>query len=327
MLMNVLGTLTAFISVILLLSIMVTATVQFIQSVLRLRARNLMKGLAQLIMKAEGHHAPEGLGWLKGEAAKAKRMAATLLNESNAALLNKVKDPTNWIHYWVLGPKVSWVKTEDIIEPAKKLLGNDESKAKQLMSDFERAGDKLKDRYQLIIRIVTFCVGLAIAFGFQVSAPQLFSNLSAQTEIQQKIAVDTDQLLNKIGKQLEENSAQKPGELAKTQAELSTQIEGLVSNMSTFKIGFWADKDFYIKRAVLTDADSGNDQDRLNISALIGVLVTAILLSLGAPFWYEQLRHVLRFRDMVSGETGKGEQVQVAESAGQSNQQAGGEPG
>ena len=48
MLSDILGIMIAFVSIILLLSILVTAVVQFVQAGLQLRARNLRKGLADL---------------------------------------------------------------------------------------------------------------------------------------------------------------------------------------------------------------------------------------------------------------------------------------
>jgi hypothetical protein len=33
---------------------------------------------------------------------------------------------------------------------------------------------------------------------------------------------------------------------------------------------------------------------------VIGVLVTAILLSFGAPFWFERLKNVVKFKDALS---------------------------
>jgi hypothetical protein len=39
---------------------------------------------------------------------------------------------------------------------------------------------------------------------------------------------------------------------------------------------------------------------------IIGVLITAILLSCGAPFWFEQLKNVASLRDALSkGQTAK----------------------
>ena len=307
MLLDVAGTLIAFISVILLLSILVTATVQLIQSVLRLRGRNLLKGLAQLIMTARGDERPSGFGWLRGKAAKAKSDAAKVLNESNVALINKVSNPENWLHYWILGPKVSWVEPDDIVKPVKEITGIDEEKAKQIGVDLDRAGVMLKDRFQLIIRAITFGVGLLIVFGFQVSTPQLFSDLSEQTATQQKIAGDANELLKRIGEQLESGGT--PGEAApvKSPEELQTEVQGILNELSQYKLEFWADDNFYFEPANATDTDKSGVIDRLKFEALLGVFLTAILLSLGASFWYEQLRNVIRFRDLLSGAAGMGD--------------------
>lgn len=310
MLLDVIGTLVAFISVILLLSILVTATVQLIQAVLRLRARNLMKGLAQLIMKAKDIAAPSGIGWLRGDAATAKRDAAALLNDANIALVNKVKNPQNWLHYWVLGPKVSWVEPDEIIQPAQKIDGIDKTKAEQIGKDLERASEKLRDRFQLTIRAITFAVGLLIAFGFQVSTPELFSDLSEQPAIQKKIAADADELFAKLGSQFQADSSQE-NQASKSVDELGKEVASIVDDLSQYRLEVWGDKDFYF------NPPSDDGSRGLNLPNLLGVFLTAILLSLGAPFWYEQLRNALRFRDLLSGTAGMGE------SQGAANRQDG----
>src|SRR5882757_8845223 len=54
MLSNIVGTLLAFVTIMLMLSLIVTSLVQFTQATLRLRGRNLLAGVAVLIEK----HAP-----------------------------------------------------------------------------------------------------------------------------------------------------------------------------------------------------------------------------------------------------------------------------
>jgi hypothetical protein len=61
------------------------------------------------------------------------------------------------------------------------------------------------------------------------------------------------------------------------------------SRLDRYGIGLWReDWDFYYS-------------DRVNWSAVAGVMITAILLSLGAPFWFEQLQEALSLRDVLAG--------------------------
>src|ERR1700751_2515186 len=104
MLSQVLGVLIAFVTVILLLSMVVTGMVQATQATLRLRSRNLQQGVASLLAK----HAQSPLS-----ASEYRGFAARVLNHDNIAVLTKVDRPDSWPRR-LLGPKVSWVDPPEL---------------------------------------------------------------------------------------------------------------------------------------------------------------------------------------------------------------------
>jgi hypothetical protein len=290
MFLDVLGTITAFVSIIALLSVLVTTLVQVAQAVLRLRARNLQMCLAGLIMEVRGQEPSRGLNWLRGEALKAKREAAILLNQPASSPLQQVKKPTSFWHYYISGPKVSWVEPEQL----EKALGtaklenklSDEQK-KTLVSEFKDSTEHLKKRFLLICRLYTVAISAVVAVAFQASTPEIFNNLSMQAAGRQEFLAKISPLIAQSEENLKENGTD----------ELT--LDALLNNVDSDRaalagVGFelWADNHFYRKTG------------KLQWRHILGVLMTTALLSLGAPFWFELLRNTINFRDLLARKAG-----------------------
>jgi hypothetical protein len=115
MLTNIIGTILAFVTIMLMLSLIVTSLVQFTQATLRLRGRNLLFGVSALI---EQHHpsaakiSPAGDSTIL-RSRNSLKMAAHVLNDANASPLRQVAEP-NAFHRVLLGPTVSWVEPADL---------------------------------------------------------------------------------------------------------------------------------------------------------------------------------------------------------------------
>jgi hypothetical protein len=112
MLSNIVGTLLAFVTIMLMLSLIVTSLVQFTQATLRLRGRNLLVGIGALIEK----HVPKekltnidksALRWNAHAA-----VAAHVLNEADAPA-KWLKAPNSWSRV-LMGPPISWVDPNDL---------------------------------------------------------------------------------------------------------------------------------------------------------------------------------------------------------------------
>jgi len=72
-----------------------------------------------------------------------------------------------------------------------------------------------------------------------------------------------------------------------------TTTNEALDKLDTFGINVWKDDGYY-----------GTSFGNIEWRRILGVLLTAILLSFGAPFWFEQLKNVARLRDAVT--TNKG---------------------
>ena len=350
MLSDVLGVLIAFISIILLLSIVVTALAQATQATFRVRGRNLLTSVTRLLEATNRLDA----GLSRTEKRKA---TARVLNTGNVATVDKVKKPDGILRRVILGPRTTWVEARelaaaihhmdsDLAPPtANKDMPPPAPPEDPLVKEIKRAEPSWCKRFQYFMRLITIGWSLVIAIGFQVSAPSLFASLSQdpartalilgeQAEVT-KIATEalaedeydliSDEALDELAKQYPDHADDiaQAGNAAPTKAELVQQLldvlpdvperpemvrtyskliddrvtksdtsaidsaDDAVNKLSTFGISWWQYGTAYYY------ARNGG----LNFSIVIGVLITAILLTFGAPFWFEQLRNLAALRD------------------------------
>lgn len=367
MLSDILGTLIAFISIILLLSIVVTAMVQVSQALLRLRSRNLMKGIAALIINARESD-EEDTPPTRTERAQAKKEATRILNAPNISLMDRVQRPDDFWHYWLFGPKVSWVAPEELPKAIKHAgvdLGG--SSSEDFAEEFRRSEGHFKKRFLRMARGWSIFWAIIVALIFQVSAPTLYNELSKDDERRDRIVADAEQLLGhqaeslqrldynlvapealdilatrhpELKPQIEEASGvgttrgfileelqlaledvpQRDAlveeydalidEITERKfAETTEEVRFAMDRLSRYQIGVWSKGfDYY----AVVSAERGIESIRWKI--VLGVLMTAILLSFGGSFWFEQLRNVVALRDsLVKVGTGKDEKDKPAD--------------
>lgn len=354
MLTDVLGTIVAFITVILLLSVLVTGFVQASQAALGLRGRNLLLGVTRLIQNFDG--ASQRVSKLSKT--EAKKQATEVLNDPSVALIYHVAEPTKGLgRAWRLlrGPGISWVDPDDLARVMAKQRKMDPQDPKGVVKvgQIKRAvsgmEDQLGKRFELEMRVVALVWALAVAIGFQVSAPRLLMELSQDTVRRERILAESKVLLDreiqtlavlnseehlpdviaelskrvpKYAKQFEELSgvgttkefvldelrlvltdAPDREQIVNVYAELldaaaekrakalAAQLSDTASTLAGFNIRFWRDSNFF------------NEGRKVHYDAILGVLLTAILLSFGAPFWFRTLRDVAALRDRLNPAT------------------------
>ncbi|MGH8186779.1 MAG: hypothetical protein ACREUC_09465 [Steroidobacteraceae bacterium] len=288
MLSDVLAALVAFVSIVLLLSMIVTALVQTTQSILRLRARNLLKGVGTLL---RNHDLTSASGRMDVRA-----LASKVLNDDAVALIDKVPKPDTFTRHALLGPKVSWAepaalaqairhvtKTEPVIKapapgeaaPATAAPAAAQPAVDELQREIEKMEPAWRKRFQYFVRIITIVWAVLVAGSFQVSAPALFSALSHDRALAAQVARNNAEIAR----------------LASRSGEPDASLNAAASKLDVFGIQFWKKGGaFYI--------DTSKDDWDWHWDAIIGVLLTSILLTFGAPFWFEQLRNLAALRDL-----------------------------
>jgi len=327
---DTLGALIGLVTVLLLLSMIVTALVQATQAMLRLRGRNLLFGLAG-VLREQVNMSPE----------RAKVEARTILNANGAPVLRSFVDPLGSVGK-LFGPQVSWLEPAEL----REILGGctlnlTDDACQSVVERYKKLQKVFSKRFLRTIRIWTIVWALPVASYFQVSVPALLNDFLNSHELQSRmlgVASDThaytplshEQIAKRVLEQLavshpelmltletassgEQSKESIANELAfllrehpdnrsliseyqhllhqSYQEELDTAFNatGVAAlNLAQLNIEPWRESwEFYVRGGV---ARWGN---------WVGVLMTMILLSFGAPFWFNVLRNMMNLRDTL----------------------------
>jgi hypothetical protein len=137
----------------------------------------------------------------------------------------------------------------------------------------------LKKRFQLFIRVWTIFWSLIVATLFQVNTADLLSSFASQTASTETSIAVTDKALE-LG-----HEASFPDRASESPRKSSA--ESAEAQLTAFGIRFWGHG-----LAYYIDAGQG-----LRWQAIAGVLMTGILMSFGAPFWFQKLQILASLRD------------------------------
>jgi hypothetical protein len=145
----------------------------------------------------------------------------------------------------------------------------------KINSWFDQSMDRTSQRFTASTRLVTFAGALIVAVGLQVDTLSLVNRLAADDTlrnafVERAVALDA----NAGGAALADGARRQA--VAREYTEMLSTF-GIVRLPSTD--GWWRS---------LQDAN------------LFGLLITALLLSLGAPFWYSQLSRLLQLRSVLA---------------------------
>jgi hypothetical protein len=361
MLSNLIGVVLAFVTVMLLLSLIVMALVQLTQALLRLRGRNLIVGIEALLQA-------EGLAPVASQPKQSRlrhrepaRHAATVLNATTAAKLRPVRSPNSLVDV-VRGPATSTVDPKDL---ARAIIRNSQLAAappppaahqsvvgaaepppspveNDLADKFRALEPAMSDRFARSMQILTAAWGLFVAVLFQVNSPALFKTLST-SEVKREAVIALvpsalKQAESSVPTMAENDFVDRAlGELAQAypqHKELFDQVSGstdsreaMLQELRDVMAGV-PNVDAVVARyaqiidsntthdirsatqAAMTAIDSLDSVDirpwgqggafYMDATNIVGVLITAILLSFGAPFWFQQLKNVAGLRDALA---------------------------
>ena len=282
MLMDILATFVGFIAIILLLSLIVTGLTQLSTATLRLRVRNLRRALTVLIND------------LRGGGLTKKGVRSAVEDTITAANFGTLQAPNDMIAGLGL-VRVSWIASEDLIDCLKTAGVNvTPADAQKTLTAFRRLEVYMEKRFTLFTRFITFGVALFVAVWFQISSPELLRSLWSDAELRSRYEAVADELLKESPTRFQAGSAN-----VSTDAELEAAAKAgtdvrldAQKRLATLDIAPWQAGWAYYK---------GDGVLKLQWHRIGGVLITALLLTFGAPFWYERLKDVARLREAVSG--------------------------
>lgn len=299
--------------VMLLASLIVTVLTQFVTSTWNSRGRHLLKGVADLLQQVApgmdrkiasqiagavlSHPLIHGIGGRYGDVIQRGELTAILLdlaagkgpqaleNPAREQLLRALQDGG------IADPAAALQKVSDILlelETSQPELSSGLRHSMALLQGaksqfvarvhawFDQTIDRVSDRFTFSTRCVTFLMGLLVAVVVQLDTPLLVNRLATDpqlraTLVQQAVALDVQQhSFDNIP------SAQRREEL---NALASANIVSVPASFAEWQ------------------ANWNRDGLHPNVT---GVLLSAILLSFGAPFWYAALKNLLQLRSVLT---------------------------
>jgi len=302
--------------VMLLASMAVTVLAQFVTGVLNSRGRHLLYGLALLLQQVD----PD----IKEEAARRiastilmhpmirdgmRRYGSTIHREEFTKLLmdlasgNVPRESAERLgdearaRLATLLEKNGVTDPKAVLENARLLALDLEIKQPELASNvrhsmallqaakgqfvakintwFDQTIDRVGERFTVTTRIITVACSLTVACAMQLDAIQLINRLSIDTELRNSLVQKAVEMSEKV-----ENA---PATLNQLSGQNQNDIKQL------------------LQLGIVNIPKSYADwrQNWANVSP-VGIAFTVMLLSLGAPFWYNALKNLLKLRSTLA---------------------------
>ncbi len=137
---------------------------------------------------------------------------------------------------------------------------------------FDQTMDRTSQRFTASTRAITFAGAFLVAFGLQVDTPQLMNRLAADDAMRQAFVKEAQAL-----------SAQRQDIPAKDTDAVAIQYQSFLATNGVIRL-----------------PSSDGWKESFKQANVFGLLLTALLLSLGAPFWYGALGKLLQLRSVLA---------------------------
>ncbi|MDP1622711.1 MAG: hypothetical protein Q8M08_10285 [Bacteroidales bacterium] len=228
--------------------------------------------------------------------------------------------------------KSIWADAQGDIEKFKELLGN----------WFDDTMDRASGWYKKNTQFILFFIGLALAITFNVDTIKIAGKLQKDPKLREQLVQQADAFI-KAHPDLDQELASQKAELETIKSE-STKNPDAATADSISKTQYLAAsdvkkydsliarRDTLLNRAeALITRDIKNSNDLLGLGwktyecigcrwecylmSLLGWVITALALSLGAPFWYDVLNKLMKVRNSVASSTSDDKQKQQDSNA------------
>lgn len=331
MLLDIIGIIIGFVTIVLLLSILVTAIVQTAANLMRRRNKALVLGLDEsaLVQTIES---------LRGQVDPQDANASRLIDIVVAAVAAAKTDS-----------RVTWLEDKDIITPLveAKVPRSGIAVARLVLDHSRRV---MEDKYLQWSRGLTIAAAILIAALFGASTPELLERLSTDAEFRARAEAMGEQLAKETPDEYRSIIGGVPGLRARSRfleahPEYTVQLGALrfealavddlvanfetamdsepnrdalavefrrlveqelqleserslqaakrsISDLSSIGMEPLPDWSYYVGKTASGETDIRGDR-------ILGVLFTAVLLSFGAPLWYRVLRELVGLKDAL----------------------------
>jgi hypothetical protein len=169
--------------------------------------------------------------------------------------------------------------------------------AAKINSWFDQSMDRTSQRFTASTRAITFAGAFIVAFGLQVDTLSLANRLAADDVMRQAFvnrAVVADKARQQSSVEDREGAAVAP---------VGNRAQGNKGDPAAAEIDEEMARKYRVflaEHGVIRLPGAGWIDTFLSPSSFFGVLITALLLSLGAPFWYSALSNLLQLRSVLA---------------------------
>ncbi|AMY07803.1 hypothetical protein LuPra_00984 [Luteitalea pratensis] len=198
---------------------------------------------------------------------------------------------------------------------------------------FDQSMDRTSQRFTASTRAVTFVAAFLVAFGLQVDTPALVNRLAADPELVAALVeraksvpppesntpasegstaasppdakdAGTDATTPSDPAETATapatGSADEPGAPAAGQPSTGEGATGAPKETPASAARAWSRQTLDVAGIVSLPSSFEDWQRGYSMSSILGMLITALLLSLGAPFWYSALGKLLQLRSVLA---------------------------
>jgi len=293
-----LDTVIAFVVAMLGVRLIVLIATQSVSALLGYRGTNLKWGLIQLLKTADPKLDEQA------EEIAQRILTHPLISDSNMARFAR-----RLANVPLLGSLLgrihlaSSIRLEELIGLLQKVAaGSSPSLAPRIVPEveqwFDSAMDRVRQRFAMQMRIWTIVFSFLFVLVLHFDAIRLYQHLSSDPIARAELAASSQAMLD-LAPQI--TQAPPSGDDAKADAEkLTMQAKEVQQQL--------AKADFPLSPMPFFDFSHDN---------VPGILLAGILLSLGAPFWFNALKSLCSLRPVTAGTTAKADQSSAA-AAGQS---------
>lgn len=162
---------------------------------------------------------------------------------------------------------------------------------------FDPMIDRVSARFTANAHQVTVVCSILVAFALQLDVVGLVNRLSVDPALRQSLV---EQAMTLADDQKPGSETDQMTRLEKLTGQSRAELQDLVQiGVVTLPGRDWVSNWGLCWGEAATGGGSGREcRSRVN---LIGVILSALLLSLGAPFWYNALKNLVRLRSIVAG--------------------------
>lgn len=278
MLLDVLGVLIGFAAVMLLFSLLVTSIGHFIQGLAKKRYAVLKQTLQKFAgtLQKELPESSQFLVQAIDEMLDEKTLEGKLIKE--AAFVAKEE-----IHARILA-KCGVLSDVDLSEQAPGDV-NAEKSLQALEAYFPKLETAMSRQFKHWMNTLSVIIALIISVSFHLSAFDLLRNISANPELRAAYTAFGEQKLR------QGQNAALAGALPDTTESLGEMRAHVNSELAVFNFSVFPNHcDCYFE----------SKNPRRIMSNIVGMLISTLLISLGAPFWFRALQNLFRLREQVA---------------------------